>query len=165
MSNLRLQERLQPALLDRIIDRDTEISVESLDNRALSTRQLRESVERDLVWLLSTVHLEATRSLEDYPEVQRSVLNYGVSELVGNLASSVSGKVLEKEIRNIIKLYEPRLLSRSLKVEVTVSDSQMSRNALSIQLQGQIWSKPMPVELYLKTELDLETGSVNYSRG
>ena len=51
MADLKRQERLQPALLDRLLDEDPSNPAESVDKRVLSLTQLRASVLRDLAWL------------------------------------------------------------------------------------------------------------------
>ena len=51
-------------------------------------------------------------------------------------------------------------LPDTLKVTVRVEPEQMTRHAMSFIIEGQLWAQPVPLSLYLKTELDLETGSV-----
>jgi type VI secretion system protein ImpF len=36
----------------------------------------------------------------------------------------------------------------------------MDRNALVFIIEGQLWARPYPQNLVLRTELDLETGTV-----
>ena len=55
MADLKRQERLQPALLDRLLDEDPSNPAESVDKRVLSLTQLRASVLRDLAWLFNTI--------------------------------------------------------------------------------------------------------------
>src|SRR5690606_8309395 len=74
MADLTLQERLQPSLLDRLIDDAPHHRQEPRDDRVLSLDRLREAVQRDLAWLLNTVNLEATEDLGEYPYIARSVL-------------------------------------------------------------------------------------------
>jgi type VI secretion system protein ImpF len=35
----------------------------------------------------------------------------------------------------------------------------MNHNALVFEIQGELWAQPVPLELFLKTEIDLETGN------
>jgi type VI secretion system protein ImpF len=41
----------------------------------------------------------------------------------------------------------------------------MSRNAVTFKIEGELWSHPAPMALFLKTELDLESGDVNVTDG
>src|SRR5215813_10966396 len=81
------QERLQPALLDRLTDDEPDKKVEPREARVLSKRRLRESVLRDLTWLFNATQLEAVNPLAKAPYVRKSVLNFGLPELSGNTAS------------------------------------------------------------------------------
>ncbi len=83
MAELTQKERLQPSLLDRLIDDEPEKKQESRHKRVLSLQQLREGVLRDLAWLFNAGNLGSVQPLDDYPEVQTSVVNYGVPELAG----------------------------------------------------------------------------------
>ncbi|MFN5622686.1 MAG: type VI secretion system baseplate subunit TssE, partial [Planctomyces sp.] len=52
MAELTTQDRLQPSLLDRLIDHEPQQTQESRDKRVLSLKKLREAVVRDIGWLL-----------------------------------------------------------------------------------------------------------------
>ena len=52
------QDRLQPALLDRLTDDEPGSREEPVEARVLSKRRLRQSVLRDLAWLLNATRLE-----------------------------------------------------------------------------------------------------------
>jgi type VI secretion system protein ImpF len=153
------QERLQPALLDRLTDDEPDKKVEGPDKRVLTKAQLRQAVLRDLVWLLNTTRLESGEDLSGAPSVQRSVLNFGVPALSGETASSLDPTDLERGVRDAILAYEPRILPASLRVQAIVTDTQLDQhNVISVQIEGQLWAQPVPLELLLRTEVDLETG-------
>ena len=50
MAELTTQDKLQPALLDRLTDDEPDAKVEARDKRVISMRRLRECVLRDLSW-------------------------------------------------------------------------------------------------------------------
>jgi len=161
MPELSLKERLQPSLLDRLTDDRPEDQSESRDLRVLTIRQLRESVLRDLAWLLNCERLEGVQDLGDFPEVQRSVLNYGIPSLSGAVLSRVALPDLERAITKAVRQFEPRILSQTLKIRVMASSSATGgENALSIHFEGQLWAQPLPQRLFLRTEIDLDTGHV-----
>jgi len=148
---------LQPSLLDRLADDEPEKKEESRDKRILSFSKLKQSVMRDLEWLLNAGCLETTQDLSDYPQVKKSVLNYGLPDLSGTTASNVDSTTLERLLRQAIVNFEPRILADSLKVRVTDRDKH---NNIIFEIDGELWSQPTPERLYLKTILDLELGSV-----
>jgi type VI secretion system protein ImpF len=163
MAELTSQERLQPSLLDRLTDTDPHNKTESGERRVLSVQRLRAGVLRDLAWLLNTGHLETIEDLEAYPYVRDSVLNYGIPDLSGLAVSGMETARLEKAVREAIMKFEPRIDGRSLKVSVEIDRSRMSRNSVVFKIEGQLWAYPAPLSLFLKTELDLETGDVTVS--
>jgi len=161
MRELTPQERLQPALLDRLTDEEPEKKVEGPDKRVLTKSQLKQAVLRDLVWLMNTTRLESSEDLSDVPNVRRSVLNFGLPALSGETASSLDPTDLERSVRDAILFFEPRILPASLRVEAIVTDTQLDQhNVISLQIEGQLWALPVPLELLLQTEVDLETGKV-----
>lgn len=159
MAELSLQERLQPSLLDRLTDNAPDSKVESRAQRVLSLNRLRRSVLRDLAWLLNSGNLAATEDLSDYPEVTNSVINYGVAGLAGTSVKSTDIPRVEREVRQAILDFEPRILAKSLSVKVVLDDKKLSQKMLTFHIEGQLWAQPLPVNLYLSTDVDLETGS------
>lgn len=161
MAQLKAQDRLQPALLDRLADDDPTNKSEAPEMRVISRARMREAILRDLGWLLNSTFLSGDRSFDAYPEVQRSVVNFGLPALSGMTASSVDPKNLEASVRRSIINYEPRILPDSLKVEAVISSRQLAHhNQIGFRISGQIWAQPVPLELLLQTDIDLETGAV-----
>ncbi|MBL3528662.1 MAG: type VI secretion system baseplate subunit TssE [gamma proteobacterium endosymbiont of Lamellibrachia anaximandri] len=163
MAELTQKERLQPSLLDRLTDDHRDKRNESRDQRVLSIQKLRESVLRDLSWLLNTVNLGTMQNLDAYPEAASSVLNYGVPDFAGHTAASVDVPALERLLRQAIIDFEPRLLKNSVRVKLQVAESHMSHNAMTFDIEAELWAEPVPLHMYMKTEIDLEAGNVTVS--
>ena len=155
-----LQESLQPSLLDRLIDDEPGKRRESHDKRVISMSRLRQSVLRDLAWLLNTTHLASTEVLDDYPLVARSVLNYGVSELSGQLVSSLDTSQMERTLHQAIVEFETRIQPQSLRIRMLRERALESHNRLVFEIEGQLWAVPAPSHLLLRTEIDLDEGKV-----
>jgi type VI secretion system protein ImpF len=158
MAELTTQERLQPSLLDRLTDHSPERGEESREQRVISASQLREFVTRDIAWLLNCTRSWSSEQLADYPQVDDSVLNYGIPDLTGAALSSIDAGALESRIRAAIVHFEPRLSASTLQVTVSTDLERMDRQSLSFHIESQMWAQPLPLNLYLKTEVDLETG-------
>ncbi|KAA6187370.1 type VI secretion system baseplate subunit TssE [Thiohalocapsa marina] len=160
MADLTPKERLQPSLLDRLTDQAPTTDQESREERVLSPSRLKASVLRDLQWLLNTCNLASVQDLDPFPEVASSVLNYGLPDLAGKNVSGLDVLSLERELRQAILQFEPRILRRSLVIRTLIDASTMSHNAIQFIIEGELWGQPMPLQLYLKTEVDLESGEV-----
>jgi type VI secretion system protein ImpF len=160
MANLRAQDRLQPALLDRLTDDEPDSRVESNDARVINRNRLRDLVLRDLAWLFNTTSpgdVDFSRA----EHARRSVLNYGVPALSGQTMSTVDAAALESRVRQAIIDHEPRILPDTLVVEAVVNEDMTDHhNAIGLRISGQMWAQPVPLELLLHTDVDLETGRV-----
>ena len=161
MADLAPSERLQPSLLDRLTDDEPDKREEGRDKRVLSLTQLRQSVLRDLSWLLNTTSLAAVQDLDEYPYASHSVINFGMPDLTGRTLSSVDRPAMERLLRQAVVDFEPRILSDTVKVRLVVDQQKMSHNAMIFDIEGELWAQPVPLRVLLKTEVDLEVGAVS----
>ena len=151
-------ENLQPSLLDRLTDERRDKTKESVSQQVLSHQQYKEAVIRDLAWLLNTVSMDSVFDLSSYPEINRSVLNYGMPDISGHTSASVDTTHLQKELKSAIYRFEPRIIPNSLKVKVHSDPDVMSHNSLVFEIEGVVFGHPMPFPVLLRSELDLECG-------
>jgi type VI secretion system protein ImpF len=161
MAELTQKERLQPSLLDRLTDNEPEERQESREKRVLSPSRLREGVRRDLTWLFNTPNLASVLDLAEFPAVAESVLNYGLPSLAGRTTSSIDVPEMERLLRQAIWTFEPRLNRNSIRVRLVADQSLMTHNALAFFIEAELWAQPIPLRLFLKTEIDLENGSAS----
>lgn len=126
-----------------------------------SHSKISDCVKRDLTWLFNCNNLCEDALLEEkYPEIQSSVINYGLPDLTGKTASSVDVYELQEIIRETILRFEPRIISKTLDVVLHEDKESMDHNSLVFEISGEIWTDPIPVHLHLKTQMDLESGTV-----
>ena len=161
MATLRAQDRLQPALLDRLTDDDPDSRVESPENRVINRTRLRDLVLRDLGWLFNTTAPSGSIDWDSVPHARRSVLNFGLPPLSGSSASGIDVPALQERIRLAVVEHEPRILPATLVVEAILNENQLDHhNQIGFRISGQMWAQPVPLELMLHTDIDLETGRV-----
>jgi type VI secretion system protein ImpF len=132
---------------------------ESADKRMISMRRLRESVQRDLGWLLNSASLDTTEDLTPYPHVAKSVANYGMPSFAGTALHSIDPNVTAARIREAIENFEPRLSNVQVIVD---SEEGEGRDAmtLSFRIEGELWGQPLTQHVVLHTHIDVETGDV-----
>jgi type VI secretion system protein ImpF len=158
-SNRSEGDRLQPALLDRLTDDEPGQQTETPQNAFVSKARLKRTVLRDLVWLFNTTAHHTSDQLSDYPEVRKSVINFGIPVLSGRFFSGVDWRDLEHQLRSAILAFEPRILPDSLTIKaIAPTDILGHHNLLQFEIHGDLWSVPFPVELLIRSEIDLETG-------
>ena len=150
------RDRINPSLLDRLTDEGP-----GAGGRGASTTvsELRKSVLRDLTWLFNTTQILNGEESEAWPQVRNSIVNYGLPALAGTHASSVDVARLERALRQAIVDFEPRILPDSVSVKAQLEHESLDHhNVISLHIAGLLWAQPVPIELLLRTQLDLESG-------
>lgn len=165
MADLTDRQRIQPSLLDRLTDDNPGNPLESRDDRVLSIDKLKQNVLRDLEWLLNTEYLASLVDLSNHPQVASSVVNFGRPALSGKAGSTINLQQLQLHIQRAIVDFEPRVIAKSLTIRVIYDDEVHSKNSLTFEIEGQLWAQPLPLALFLRTEVDLESGSIRVIEG
>ena len=161
MAEPKATDRLQPSLLDRLIDDNPQSRVEEDDARFLTKRTLRAAVLRDLSWLFNTTNLADEISIDRYPAAYASVLNFGLPSLSGGFASTLDAVALEQAIREAIVLFEPRIAPESIEIEPVLDRPVLDmHNQIALVIRGLLWAQPAPLEFALGTQIDLEEGGI-----
>lgn len=171
-----LKQRLTPTLFDKLVaDIDMAGLVGSDSDRTTVAREnlrfytvpqierfneaaLRSTVKRELGWLLNTTNFAATRSLEGYPRVETSVLNYGLPDMAGRAQHRRSVQQRAREIRTAIRHFEPRIEPKSLIVDMVERPEHEQR--VSFVIQGDITAAAHALPVKFHTHIDPDTASV-----
>ena len=154
-----LSERLQPSLLDRLTDPEPDKRTESRSDRVIDVRRLLKIVQRDLTWLLNTQNIEVQIETENYPNVANSVLNYGVREVAGEMSTQERARFIRKMIHSVIQRYEPRIVPGTLRVDFD-EEADAQSSFISFNIRAEMWAKPLPLELYLRSQVNVTTGEL-----
>lgn len=163
MADQALTERLQPSLLDRLTDDDPGNPKESRESRVIDLRRLRDIIQRDLVWLLNTFDNSSLVDPERYPNVARSVVSYGVREVAGEFSTEARADKIRSSIHRAIEKFEPRIIAGSLDVLLRDTD-QKGQTIVTFDIAADMWAQPLPLELYLRSEVDITTGELTLER-
>lgn len=135
----------------------------------VNAQVLREAVRRDIEALFNVERFESGLQLTDiertgyqtpqdliadFPQVRRSVLNYGVPSFSGRAMSDFDLAALAKELREVIAVFEPRLKRDTIRVKVAQGD----RTGMKIEVDAMLMLSPVPERLRLSTMIDLDNG-------
>lgn len=130
---------------------------------------LREAVRRDIEALFNVERFECeplltdaesaalespAEAIRDFPQVRRSVLNYGVPAFAGRRAKDFDPDRLGRELREVVAIYEPRLKGDTIRVKVVTGE----RSGMRIEVEGVLLLSPVPERLRLSTTIDLDSG-------
>lgn len=146
-------------LLDRLIDRDPKNSQEPMLTRAQSVRLLKESLRRDLEWLLNTRRIKE-ESTDPKAELTNSLYNYGLPDVTHYTLSSVRDQNrLAWLLETTVTTFEPRLKNAKVFMEPVERGSMQIR----FRVDGLLMMDPAPERVSFDTTLDL--CSQDYSVG
>lgn len=134
------------------------LNPEPAGQRVISMRQLRESVLRDLAWLLSTSSYDTNRSLSAWPEVERSVFNFGLPSMAGLGIAGFDAAAAAARLQKAIETFEPRL--SHVHVTSEMESGSMDLNALVFRVEAELWGQPTPQRMLLRTQIDVESANV-----
>ncbi|MEX0310538.1 MAG: type VI secretion system baseplate subunit TssE [Tateyamaria sp.] len=163
MSDKTLAERLQPSLLDRLTDDAPTEQTERRDARVIDVRQLRDILQRDLAWLLNTANAGSAIDPERYPHAAASTVNYGIREVSGEFSTAERAELIRKSILDAVQAFEPRIHPGSLNVALRMGQAERN-TVVSYDIRADMWAQPMPIELYLRSQVDVTTGELELER-
>lgn len=163
MADVGINERLQPSLLDRLTDLNPEKASETREERVIDTRRLREILQRDLSWLLNSGNAECYLDASVFPHAAASVLNFGMREVSGEFSSAERAQLIREAVAEAIRRFEPRISAGTLDVELRSEDSERE-TIVSFDIRADMWAQPMPMELFLRSQVDITTGELTLER-
>ena len=134
----------------------------------MNKKQLREAVLRDLAWLFNSTlqepppgspDVDRVRMWAEAPDARDSVLNFGIPSLSGITMSHLEFPRLEQGIRQAIIRFEPRIDPKTLAVKISNDlTTGLKPTSLRLVIKGHMWNQPVPLELLLSADVDVDTG-------
>lgn len=145
---------LQPSLIDRLIDLEPGNHKEAHVAQGQSLRQLKDSVRRDLEWLLNTRRTPAVPGARA-KELWRSSYCYGLPDLTGMALDTIQARGdLARILETVIGAFEPRLRNAT----ATLQPSTVGSRVLRFQIEALLLIEPAPARVYFDTTLELTSG-------
>jgi len=142
------------SLLDRLID-DKPREADGTMSRALSVKNLKESLKHDLEWLLNT-RRNPDAAPDSMQELSQSLFNYGLPDFSALSVSSTRDRDrLLVELERTVALFEPRL--KDIRVRLATESLGYSR-VLHFQIEGMLQMDPAPEQVSFDTVLQLASG-------
>jgi type VI secretion system protein ImpF len=150
------------SVLDRLIDAEPDNRLENPLSRAQSVRLLKNSVRRDLEWLLNTRRI-ADPPEEGFKEVNRSNYVYGLPDLSSiSAGSSGDRNRLVRQLLAAINMFEPRLANVRV-ILVDVPDS--GKKDMHMRIEAMLRMDPVPEPISFDTVIELKSGNCHLSGG
>jgi len=120
---------------------------------------LLSEVRRDLQALLNTVNLNSTQDLSDFPEVQTSILNYGLPDLSVHVVDTIKIDRLADDIRDALIRFEPRMDPRTLQV---IRDDSVESDTFKVRflIKAEIRCDPVRIGSEFIADVDPAFGRI-----
>lgn len=158
MARVREDLPLLPSLLDRLIDDDPGQSRDPAYARGQVLQDLVAAVARDLEDLLNT-RRRCTQWPATLTELERSVVGYGLPDLMGgDLASPGGRESFRRTIERTIRVFEPRF--KTVKVELVEAADEIDRT-FRFRIDAILFAQPVPAPVVFDSQLEPATGGIN----
>ena len=146
-------------MLFRSIDDEPGNRAEAPDRRAQSLKELKDSVRRDLEWLLNSRRPPAEPA-PSAKELWRSVYCYGLPDTTGMaMSSSEDRNRMARMVASAVAAFEPRLLNVTVNMEQASAGSRI----LHFQIEALLRMEPSPARVFFDTTLELTSGEYEVS--
>lgn len=140
------------SLIDRLVDLHPKSPGEARPLRSLSREMLRQSVRRDLEWLLNT-RTPIPAKLFDKREL--TVIDYGIPDFGGYSPENPDDQALMvRRIQRSLAAFEPRLRE----VRVTIDHEMADEKTLNVKIQARLVSDSVSEPVSFQTVFQRQTG-------
>jgi type VI secretion system protein ImpF len=129
----------------------------------ITESSLRREVARDLEALMNTVALESAEDLRDFPHVRKSILNFGLPDLVHRSIDEGAVDDIKTELETVLTNFEPRLASDTIHA---ARDPNISSTELKIRfvVQAELRCEPVDVAVEFVADVDLDSNAIQINR-
>lgn len=142
-----LQPQLLPSLLDRLI---AEPTASDAPSQQPNLADIKANIRRDLEWMLNT-RAAQPEHIGRYPELLRSLLNYGLPDFNNVLLGSEEHRLaFRAEVQAAIERLEPRL--RRIQVELSPAGTEHDRT-LHLTIAALLMVEPEPIPLLFDSKI------------
>lgn len=165
---MALHPGIRPSLLDRLIGHMARKSTASAsgelpayvpDLERFDERAMRLTLVRDVSWLFNDISFDQVTDLSAYPEVQVSVLNFGISDMASDTINPKSLAIRADGLVARLKDFEPRIEKDTLRIDAD-SEANVKDNKIQFVLTGVISMSLDDREFVVSTRIDLDHGRI-----
>jgi len=158
MARIDKKKKLRPSVLDRLIDNEIHNKTDPDPDHHQLLQQLRNSIRRDLELLLNT-RFHMSEPSDNYPELGKSLLNYGLPDLATvNIIDIDKRNVFSRKLEKTLQYFEPRF--KSVKVSF-LENSEKTDRTLRFRIDAVIYADPLPEIIVFDSVLESVTRTVS----
>jgi type VI secretion system protein ImpF len=151
---------IQASILDRLIDREPDVSREAVSHQVADIRAIKQSVMRDMENLLNT-RRKIFPVPEEFREVNNSLFVYGLPDFSSlNPRSPQVKQQLRRDVEQTITRFERRLMN--VKVKIEMSDKMDQK--ICFRISGILHVEPLSEPVTFDTYFDINKGNYSIAR-
>jgi type VI secretion system protein ImpF len=156
MSRYDNEIRVTQSVLDRLIDLEPRVSTEPPKSNATSLADLKQSVRRDLEWLLNTRYFYDPGDGVGLEETIKSVAFYGLPDFTGVSAkSNIEQSRMTQALEAALRHFEPRFIN----VKVSLEPISNVDRLLKFRIEASLDVEPAPEPVVFDTVLQMGSGN------
>ena len=145
-----------PSILDRLGKEASSAS----STHGIGLRELMAAVQRDLEWILNTRKLFDPEDGDRLEEGRKSILAFGLPDLCSYSRNNPTDvRALCALIKETIRIFEPRLIPRTVEVEHLKND-EVDDLRLHFRIRGTLHVDPVIEPVSFDTVMDMGSGFV-----
>lgn len=158
MARVDKKKKLRPSIIDRLFDNEPHNQTEHDPEHHQLLKQLRDSVRRDLEYLLNT-RFYITEPPAEYSQLDVSLLNYGLPDLATvNILDLNKRNEFTNKLTEALRIFEPRF--KSVKVSFRENTDHTDRT-LRFRIDAVIYADPLPEVVVFDSILESVTRTVS----
>jgi type VI secretion system protein ImpF len=162
MAKSEIERTVQPSIIDRLTDEDPRSSADPRITYAESLRSFKESVQRDLEWLLNTRRTPMPVG-DEFEELRNSLYHYGVPDITSMSRDAIESRVrLRSQVEEALTLFEPRL--SNVRISMHEVEGEATRRELRFTVDATLRLDPTPEQVTFDTVLHFSSGEIDVTR-
>ena len=112
---------------------------------------------------MNTIAFELAEDIRDFEYVRKSILNYGLPDIVHRTIEEGSVDDVREEIQKALLNYEPRIVGNSIQAS---RDMSVKSHELKIRfiVRAELHCEPVNVPVEFVADLDVDVGSIQINR-
>ncbi len=148
--------RTRASVFDRLLDYEPRLTTESPKSQSFSISELKQSVLRDLEWLLNT--RQPIFANQEMQEAKNTVIFYGVPDFTGlGVRSEVEFKQFATNVETAIRRFEPRIFD----VEITFEPVDNLDRQIRFRIEARLDADPTPEPITFDSVIHAGNGRVS----
>lgn len=158
MARIDNKKKLRSSILDRLLDDDPGNNIDTAIGKHQKIKQLRNSVRRDLENLMNS-RLRVIEPGEEYRELDKSLLNYGLPDLATiNITDLEKRKEFTVKMEKILREFEPRF--KNVNISYIENKDKIDRT-LHFRIDATLYADPSPEVVIFDSVLEPVTRSIS----